>query len=259
MPVARPVLLEDSVHLHRSWFRRRSRSIRGALLSLAVTGCAVVEPVPPEAAAATPVLASPAPEASQGNTPPPPPAVAAVAEPPAPVASAPVVAKTKRTPTVSPRAPSPAAPAAAPAPSTATAVAAKPEPSAPPLDLAGLETRLRETKAIGMFTKITLKGQVNDLVDEFRELHAGRPRPSLVELRPPYDRLLLKVLALLQDEDPPLASAIVASREPIWNILADPARFAAFEREARNAHSNQRTDPLALAVRPPPRIGQGGR
>ena len=110
-----------------------------------------------------------------------------------------------------------------------------------------------------MFTKITLKGQVNDLVDDFRELHAGRPRPSLVELRPPYDRLLLKVLALLQDEDPPLARAIVASREPIWNILADPARFAAFEREARNAHSNERTDPLALAVRPPPRIGPGGR
>ena len=181
------------------------------------------------------------------------------APPPGPLP--PVPPPAARAPKAAPRAPAAPAPVAvaSPPPPPATATAVKPAPSAPPLDLAGLETRLRETKAIGMFTKIALKGQVNDLVDDFRELHAGRPRPSLVELRPPYDRLLLKVLALLQDEDPPLASAIVASREPIWNILADPARFAAFEREARNAHSNERTDPLALAVRPPPRIGQGGR
>jgi hypothetical protein len=92
--------------------------------------------------------------------------------------------------------------------------------------VASLESRLRETKAIGIFTKIALKGQVDDLLDLFRAHHAGRPPPTLAELRPPYDRLLLKVLALLQDEDPDLAHAIVDSREPIWNILADPARFA---------------------------------
>jgi len=77
-----------------------------------------------------------------------------------------------------------------------------------------------------MFTKITLKGQVEDLLDQFREYYAGKLKTSLAELRSPYDRLLLKVLALLQDEDPDLARAIVDSREPIWNILADPARFA---------------------------------
>ena len=38
--------------------------------------------------------------------------------------------------------------------------------------------------------------------------------------------LLLKVLALLQDSDPSLAGAIVASREAIWGILADRAKFA---------------------------------
>ena len=37
--------------------------------------------------------------------------------------------------------------------------------------------------------------------------------------------VLLKVLALLQDTDPPLAAAIVASREAIWGILADPDKF----------------------------------
>jgi hypothetical protein len=34
------------------------------------------------------------------------------------------------------------------------------------------------------------------------------------------------VLALLQDSDPPLASAIAASREAIWGILADREKFA---------------------------------
>ena len=46
------------------------------------------------------------------------------------------------------------------------------------------------------------------------------------ELRQPYDRLVLKVVALVQDGDPPLAGAIVASREAIWSILADPTKFA---------------------------------
>ena len=77
-----------------------------------------------------------------------------------------------------------------------------------------------------MFTKITLKGQVDDLLDQFREFYAGKAKTTLAELRPAYDRLLMKVLALLQDDDPDLAHAIVDSREPIWSILADPNRFA---------------------------------
>ena len=96
----------------------------------------------------------------------------------------------------------------------------------PPLDLTALETRLKETKAIGAFTKITLKNQVDDLLDQFRAYHQGRIKTTLVELRQPYDRLLLKVLSLLQDDDPELARKIVTSREAIWGILADPAKFA---------------------------------
>ena len=96
----------------------------------------------------------------------------------------------------------------------------------PPLDLTTLETRLKETKAIGVFTKITLKNQVDDLLDQFRAYYQGRVKTTLAELRQPYDRLLLKVLTLLQDEDPELARAIVTSREAIWGILADPAKFA---------------------------------
>ena len=98
--------------------------------------------------------------------------------------------------------------------------------TSPPLDLTALETRLKETKAIGVFTKITLKNQVDDLLDQFRAYYQGRIKTTLAELRQPNDRLLLKVLSLLQDGDPELARAIVASREAIWGILADPAKFA---------------------------------
>jgi hypothetical protein len=98
--------------------------------------------------------------------------------------------------------------------------------TSPPLDLKSLETRLKETKAIGIFTKLALKNQVDDLLDQFRTFYQGRQKTNLAELRRLYDLLLLKVLALLQDTDPPLAGAIVASREAIWSILADPAKFA---------------------------------
>jgi hypothetical protein len=98
--------------------------------------------------------------------------------------------------------------------------------TSPPLDLTALKTRLKETNAIGVFTKITLKNQVDDLLNQFRAYYQGRVKTSLAELRQPYDRLLLKVLSLLQDSDPSLAREIVASREAIWGILADPAKFA---------------------------------
>jgi hypothetical protein len=94
------------------------------------------------------------------------------------------------------------------------------------LDIAALEKRLRETKAIGVFTKITLKNQVDDLLNQFRAFYQGRAKATLAELRQAYDRLLLKVLSLLQDKDQVLASAIVASRDAIWNILADPVKFS---------------------------------
>jgi len=96
----------------------------------------------------------------------------------------------------------------------------------PPLDLKSLETRLEETKAIGVFTKLALKNQVDELLDKFRAFYRGRLETTLAELRQPYDLVLLKALALLQDTDPPLAAAIVASREAIWGILSDPVKFA---------------------------------
>ena len=102
------------------------------------------------------------------------------------------------------------------------------KPKEPPLDLASLETRLKDTKAIGIMTKIALKNQVDDLLNQFRAFYAGKLKTTLAELRRPYDLLVLKVLSLLQDTDPSLAAAIAASREAIWGILSDPIKFADF-------------------------------
>jgi hypothetical protein len=113
---------------------------------------------------------------------------------------------------------------------SANAAAAKPQsvaaPAAPTLDLASLEQRLKDTRAIGVFTKLSLKNQVDDLLDDFRAFYkVAKVHPS-AELRQRYDLLLLKVLSLLQDSDPPLAAAISSSKEAIWNILADPDKLA---------------------------------
>lgn len=110
----------------------------------------------------------------------------------------------------------PAAPATTPDKGTAT----------PALDLAALEQRLRDTRAIGVFTKLSLKNQVDDLLNAFRALYRGPNKHPPPELRQRYDLLLLKVLSLLQNSDPQLAAAISSSREAIWGILSDPDKFA---------------------------------
>ena len=119
------------------------------------------------------------------------------------------------------------APTGQPGKKEPAALAAKKQPASPPLDLASLENRLKETKAIGLFSKIALKNQVDDLLDQFREYYQGTVKTTLAELRQRYDLLLLKVLCLLQDTDQSLATAIGASREAIWGILADRQKFAA--------------------------------
>ncbi|HEY6506613.1 MAG TPA: hypothetical protein VIY56_01285 [Vicinamibacterales bacterium] len=100
-------------------------------------------------------------------------------------------------------------------------------PPAPALDLDGMKARLRATKGIGLFTKIALKNQVDDLLDRFRDHYSGKAKVAMTELRRSYDMLMMKVLSLVQDADQVLASAIVSSREAIWALLADPKKFAA--------------------------------
>ncbi|HET7199087.1 MAG TPA: hypothetical protein VFI86_10490, partial [Burkholderiales bacterium] len=117
-------------------------------------------------------------------------------------------------------------PTAAPATPAAPATSAPATSAAPPaLNLASLEQRLRDTHAIGVFTKLSLKNQVDDLLAQFRDFYAGRGRLTLTELRRGYELLLIKVVTLLQDDDPGLASAVASSREAIWSILSNRTKF----------------------------------
>jgi hypothetical protein len=177
------------------------------LLSLLTTGCAHLERTAPSSEppvdAAQPGTSKPP---AKPNSPAPPKPAPAAALPKAPTPSA---------GTPAPEAASKAAPPAAPAPAVA-----------PALDLNSLGAQLKETKAIGIFTKITLKNQVDDLLDQFREFYNGKATFTMGDLRRSFDLLMMKVLTLLQDADQRLASAIVSSRESIWGLLADSETFA---------------------------------
>jgi hypothetical protein len=223
--------------------------IVGVLCTLLMAGCAGIEhapqrearPIATPAGAAVPVEPTVARAVLAPVPPPEPPqavetvrgpvAVEPIVPPDAPVGpgatsqrAAKPDAATPKSPAKVPSPPSPGA--QPPRKETPAPPVARPD-APPPLDLKSLETRLKDTKAIGVFTKLALKNQVDDLVEQFRAFYQGRLKTTLAELRRSYDLLVLKVLALLQDADPPLASAIAASRESLWGILSNPAKFAA--------------------------------
>ena len=159
------------------------------LLAAGLTGCTHV-PVAPSAVVAPPVAPPAVPPAQNPkSTPAPSPPAASAPGPtanrtrtPAPV-QAPKVATTPKP-----------APAPAPVPPPAATSAVVTRPAVPALDLGSLEQKLRDTKAIGVFTKLSLKNQVDDLLARFRDFYAKKSTATLADLRQKYDLLLLKVL-----------------------------------------------------------------
>ena len=189
-------------------------------------------PTAPAASVATPPAVGPSsatPVGAEGDVARNAPTVARIAAPASAIQPGSEGAATsKRATSHAPSTPSTAVQAGGPAPKQAIAgPAAGKSPADAPLDLAALEQRLRETHAIGVFTKLSLKNQVDDLLDQFRANYRQNGPPPSSTLRERYDLLILKVLSLLQDGDPSLAKTIGSSREAIWGILNDPAKLAA--------------------------------
>lgn len=189
-------------------------------------GTVIIERLPPlpEAVPEVPVAAAPRPlipvepaaaalpETAQPSQP--------VAAAPAPITNVAPADKAAAKPPVKPaapvvRAPPPQKPVAAPVRAAAST-----------LDLDALELRLKNTDAIGVFTKIALKNQVDDLLKRFKAYHESDGKSALSQLRQSYDQLLLKVNDVLKNGDPSLASEIMGSREAIWGVLSDPVKFA---------------------------------
>jgi hypothetical protein len=209
----------------------RVATIAGCLAVLSMSGCQSMKSAPPGSPSSEAQGAVPTDAKSQSRTA----ATPHAASPLPPAAPLPVVA-----PPVSPEitsSPAKSKSSAGTRPAKQPGSASQPIPAATPvksntspgaatLDLAELEARLKDTHAIGVFTKLSLKNQVDDLLDEFRLFYRGSNKNPSTEMRQHYDVLLLKVLSLLKDGDPALAAAVSSSREAIWGILADPDKFA---------------------------------
>ena len=227
----RDVVLAAAVATVRNFPSSMHLSCAAVVLGLLTAGCASKRadtPISqPEVVAAQPATAEPAtpPPAATPDAPATPQPAPATAPAPSVPAQAPKTASkpvppVARTPAPTARAPKPAAPP----------VAAPAAPAAPAtLDLNALKEQLKATKAIGVFTKISLKNQVDDLMEQFREYYQGKSKATMTDLRRSYNLLMMKVLSLLQDEDQTLASKIVSSREAIWSLLANPTTFATLQ------------------------------
>lgn len=111
------------------------------------------------------------------------------------------------------------APAAAPA--AAKEPVAVPNPEAKGFDVDMLTKRLKQTSAIGVFTKLAINSDATDLIDavkKYRKLAILQAK--LAEVRSRFDGLVMKILALLED-DPPLARDTYVAREQIWLSLLE--------------------------------------
>lgn len=89
------------------------------------------------------------------------------------------------------------------------------------LDLDTLIERLKQTQAIGVLTKLVLRSDVNDLIDEVRRYKRTKGTESQLErIKAHFNGLLLKVLTLLND-DPKLAQDIQRARDNLWQHLME--------------------------------------
>lgn len=92
-------------------------------------------------------------------------------------------------------------------------------------DLDALVDRVSHSKNLGFLTKISLKQDVDQLLESIRKYHAGIGESSLERARERYDVMVHKLIILLQDKDKELAKSIDDSREKLWAILSDEKKF----------------------------------
>ena len=226
------------------------KSVARCAILLLLAGCAHQRPAlppaaetppatqPPAAVAPTPAATNPLPSPPSGAesvpaSPATPPSPAGRPAPrPAASSTAATTARNSAGPPTTAAAGAAAAAATAVAPSATTsapqpaAAGHRDTPAPPALDLTSLEQRLRDTRAIGVFTKLSLKNQVDDLLAQFKAFHAGQTTVTLAQLRQRFELLLVKVVTLLQDGDGQLAAAVSSSRDAMWAVLVDPVKFA---------------------------------
>jgi hypothetical protein len=93
------------------------------------------------------------------------------------------------------------------------------------VDLDDLAQRIRNTSAIGLFTKLSLKRDIDALERDLKAFHGGAARSNLGELHQRYDALVDRLMDLVQGKDPVLARDISRSKSALWAELADADEF----------------------------------
>jgi hypothetical protein len=106
----------------------------------------------------------------------------------------------------------------------------KPRGGCPPVeeeivDLQLLGDMLADSKAIGIFTKLGLKRDIEKVLSRLNKFHDGKSKFSLEQLQEQYDLLLMKIAIHLQDKDLALHKHLCNAWLVIWEDLRDFDRF----------------------------------
>ena len=94
-----------------------------------------------------------------------------------------------------------------------------------PMDFDELGRRLADTNAVGLFTKLSLKKNVNRLEADLRAYHDGEGSVDLKRLRQRYNVMVQEIVLMVQRKDPALARDVSAARGPLWGQLSDKQKF----------------------------------
>ena len=104
------------------------------------------------------------------------------------------------------------------------------------VNLEGLRSSLRETNAIGFTTKLSLRRELDLLLESFGDYHDGRGDQTLLSLRERFSTLLASTLSLLREDDPKLFRKLEAARDDLWLIVSAPEKFEAAVSQKRKEH-----------------------
>lgn len=89
--------------------------------------------------------------------------------------------------------------------------------------------RFKDTNAVGVFTKLSIKNNITRLNQSFGHYHQGKRPPAIEELRERYDLMVQEIMVLLQNKDPELAKDLYAARSMLWSCLVEPDQYVLFQ------------------------------
>ena len=93
------------------------------------------------------------------------------------------------------------------------------------IDLQILGDMLADTRAIGLFTKLSLKNDIEKVLRRLNRFHDGKSKFTLEQIEEQYDLLLMKIAIHLQDNDLALHHHLCNAWLVIWEDLRDYDRF----------------------------------